>query len=48
LNLDELRIENLSVGDAAADFLIRRDGPGIVVEVLRNRGDIEILTSVGF
>jgi glycogen debranching enzyme len=47
LNLDELRIENLSVGDATADFLIRRDEPGVVVEVLRNHGDIEILTSVG-
>jgi glycogen debranching enzyme len=47
LNLDELRIKNLSVGDATADFLIRRDEPGVVVEVLRNHGDIEILTSMG-
>jgi hypothetical protein len=47
LNLDELRIENLRVGDATADFLIRVDGPGVVVEVLRNHNDIEILTFAG-
>jgi hypothetical protein len=46
LNLDQVRIENLRVGDAAADFLIRRDGLGVAVEVLRKRGDIEILKSV--
>jgi hypothetical protein len=43
LNLDEVRIENLWLGDASADFLIRRDGSGAAVEVLRKRGDIEIL-----
>ena len=46
LNLDEVRIENLRLGDASADFLIRRDGSGVAVEVLRKRGDIEILKSV--
>jgi hypothetical protein len=46
LNLDEVRIENLRLGDASADFLIHRDGSGVAVEVLRKRGDIEILKSV--
>jgi hypothetical protein len=46
LNLDEVRIENLRLGDASADFLIRRDASGVAVEVLRKRGDIEILQSV--
>ncbi len=44
-SLDEVRIENLAVGDASADFLVRRDGPGVTVEVLRKRGDLEIVTS---
>jgi glycogen debranching enzyme len=46
LNLDEVRIENLRIGDASADFLIRRHGAGVAVEVLRKRGDIQILESV--
>src|ERR1035437_2087030 len=46
LNLDEVRIDNLRLGDASADLLIRRDGSGVAVEVLRKRGDIEILKSV--
>jgi hypothetical protein len=46
LNLDEVRIENLRLGDASADFLIRRDGSGAAVEVLHKRGDIEIFNSV--
>ena len=45
LNLDEVRIENLRLGDASADFLIRRDGSGAAVEVLRKRGDIEIISA---
>jgi glycogen debranching enzyme len=46
LNLDEVRIENLRFGDASADFLIRRGISGVAVEVLRKRGDIEILKSL--
>jgi glycogen debranching enzyme len=46
LNLDEVRIENLRLGDASADFLIRRDRSDVAVEVLSKRGDIEILESV--
>ena len=45
VNLDEVRVGNLRLGDAFADFLIRRDGSGVVVEVVRKRGDIEILKS---
>jgi len=44
-NLDRVRIENLRVADATADFLVRRDGPAVAVEVLRKHGDIEILES---
>jgi glycogen debranching enzyme len=42
LNLDEVRIENLRLRDASADFLIRRDGVGVAVELLRKHGDIEL------
>jgi hypothetical protein len=45
-NLDEVRIENLSVGDAVADLLIRRDGSVVAVEVLRKHGDLEIVEPV--
>ena len=45
-NLDEVRIENLRVGDAVADFLIRRDESVVAVKVLRKHGDLEILGSV--
>jgi len=44
-NLDEVNIENLRIGDASADFLIRRDGSGVAVKLLRKRGDIEVLKS---
>jgi glycogen debranching enzyme len=46
LCLDEVRIENLRLGDASADFLIRRDGSGVAIELLGKHGDIEILQSV--
>jgi glycogen debranching enzyme len=45
LNLDEVHIENLRLGDASADLLIRREGSGVAVELLRKRGDIEVLKS---
>ena len=45
-NVEQVRIENLRVGEAGGDFLIRRDGPGVAaVEVLRRRGQLEIVTS---
>jgi glycogen debranching enzyme len=43
MNLDEVRIENLRLGDASADFLIRRDGSGVGVKLLSKRGDINVL-----
>ncbi len=44
-NLDEVRIENLKVGDAVADLLISRGESFVTVDVLRKHGDIEILKS---
>jgi hypothetical protein len=44
--LDEVRIENLRVGDAVADLLIRRDESVVAVKVLRKHGDFEIVESV--
>jgi glycogen debranching enzyme len=43
LNLNEVRIENLRLGDASADFLIRRDRAGVAVDLLRKHGDLEVL-----
>jgi len=43
--LDSVRIENLSVGDASVDLLVRHDGPRVAVEVLRKQGTLEIVTS---
>jgi glycogen debranching enzyme len=43
LNLDEVIIENLRIGDASADLLIRREGSSVDVKLLRQRGDIEVL-----
>jgi glycogen debranching enzyme len=48
VNLDEVRVENLRLGDAFADFLIRRDGSGVAIEVVRKHGDIEILKSASY
>ena len=44
--LDHLKIENLRLGDAAVDLLVRRYNGGAAVEVLRKQGQIEILKSV--
>jgi glycogen debranching enzyme len=45
-NLNEVRIQNLRVADASADFLIRRDGATAKVEVLRKTGNVEIVESI--
>jgi glycogen debranching enzyme len=45
-NLDEVRIENLRVVDATVDLLMRRQEDGVAVEVLRRRGEIEIVKSL--
>jgi glycogen debranching enzyme len=45
LNLDEVIIENLRIGDASADLLIRRERSSVEVKLLRQRGDIEVQKS---
>ena len=44
--LEDVRIENLRLGDATVDLRIHRDHIGVGVEVLRRQGEIEILKSV--
>ena len=46
LHLDHVRIENLTLLDASVDLLIHRHDEGVAVEVLRRRGEIEILKSL--
>jgi glycogen debranching enzyme len=46
INLDEVRIENLRVVDATVDLLMRRHKDAVTVEVLRRRGEIEIVESL--
>ena len=45
-NLTEVRVQNLRVGDATADFLIRRERSGIKVEILHKAGNVEIVESI--
>jgi glycogen debranching enzyme len=45
-NLDEVRIDNLTLVDASVDLLVRRKGRVVSVEVLRKTGKIEIVESV--
>lgn len=44
--LDEIGIQDLRVGDAKVDLVIRRDFKGVDVEVARKEGDIEIIKSL--
>jgi glycogen debranching enzyme len=45
-NVDHVQIENLRLVDATVDLLIHRHDEGVAVEVLRRRGEIEILKSL--
>jgi glycogen debranching enzyme len=45
-NLEEVWIDNLTILDATADLLVRRNGRMVSVEVLQKTGDVEILESV--
>jgi glycogen debranching enzyme len=45
--LDEVRVENLRVGAASADVLLKRYSHGIAVEVLNKEGELEIVKSIG-
>ena len=40
---EEVRVSNLSVGDAAVDLRLRRAGSTVGVDVLDRRGAVEIL-----
>jgi glycogen debranching enzyme len=44
--LDQVRIENLSVGDLDADLVFRRSGSRVDLEIVRRRGDIEVQQSM--
>jgi glycogen debranching enzyme len=46
LVLDEVRISNLRLVDSSVDLLIRRLDVGVSVEVVRKRGEIEIVKSL--
>ena len=46
LNLGEVRIENLRVVDATVDLRIHRHEDGMALEVLRRRGEIEIVKTL--
>ena len=41
-----MRILNLRVVDATVDLLMRRNEDGVSVEVLRRRGEIEIVETL--
>src|SRR5262249_53284702 len=45
-NLDTVAIENLRVGQAVVDLLLRRHVDGVAIEVPRKEGDIEVITSL--
>ena len=45
-SLDEVRINGLRVGNACVDFLLKRDRHSIAVEVLKKKGDLEIIKSI--
>jgi glycogen debranching enzyme len=45
-DLDQVQIENLKLLDASVDLLIHRENESVAVEVLRRRGEIEIMKSI--
>ncbi len=45
-NLSEVRVQNLRVGDATVDFLVRREGTSAMVEILRKTGSVEIVQTI--
>ncbi|MGH2416893.1 MAG: amylo-alpha-1,6-glucosidase, partial [Candidatus Limnocylindria bacterium] len=44
LFLDHLTIENLAVGDARIDLRLDRQETGVGLNVLKRRGDVEVMT----
>jgi len=45
-SLTEMRINNLSLGDAAVDVLLTRAGNDVAVNVLERRGEVEVVVTV--
>jgi glycogen debranching enzyme len=45
-NLTEVRVQNLRIGGATADFRIHREGGAVNVEILRKAGNVEIVESI--
>jgi glycogen debranching enzyme len=46
VNLDEVMIQGLQVGDATVDILVRRYPDGVAVDVPRRRGEVEVVKAV--
>jgi glycogen debranching enzyme len=44
--VDEIQIDNLKLVDTSVDLLVHRHDEGVAVEVMRRRGEIEILKSL--
>lgn len=45
-NIEEVRIENLGVGGDTCDVLIHRHASGVDVDLLRKKGEIEVIKSL--
>jgi glycogen debranching enzyme len=45
-NIEEVRIENLGVGEHTCDVLIHRHAGGVDVDLLRKQGEIEVIKSL--
>ena len=45
-NIEEVRIENLSVAGASCDVLVHRHRGGVDVDLLRKQGEIEVIKSL--
>jgi glycogen debranching enzyme len=42
--IDSLQVSGLPIGDASVDLMLRRHGDGVSVNILRRRGEAEVLT----
>jgi hypothetical protein len=41
-----VRVQNLRVGDATVDFLVRREATSTMDEILRKTGSVEIVETI--
>jgi glycogen debranching enzyme len=46
INLDEVMIQDLQIGDATVDILVRRYSDGVAIDVPRRRGEVEVVKAV--